>query len=41
MPWHNPVIPALVRCVRLIAVLKIELVDIFEIQDLNAFDLDT
>ena len=42
MPCHNPVIPALVRCVRLIAVvLKIEPLDLFEIQDLRVFDLDT
>ena len=35
------VVPALVKYVRLIAVLKIELLDLFEIQDLKAFDLDT
>ena len=41
MPCHIPVIPALLGCVRLIAVLKIEWWDFFEIQDLRAFDLDT
>ena len=41
VPCNNPVIPTLVRCVRLIAVLKIESLDLFEIQDLRVFDLDT
>ena len=36
-----PVIPALVRCVQLIAVLKIEAWDFFEILVLRVFDLDT
>ena len=39
IPCHNPVIPALVRCVRLIAVLKIEPLDLFEIQDLRVLTL--
>ena len=39
---HNIlVIPALVKYVRLIAVLKIEQLDFFKIQDLRAFDLGT
>ena len=38
---NNPVILALVMCVCLIAVLEIESLDLFEIQDLRVFDLDT
>ena len=40
IPCNIPVIPALVRCVQLIAVLKIESWGFFEIQDLRVFDLD-
>ena len=41
MPCNILVIPALVKYVRLIAVLKIEPLDFFKIQDLRVFDLDT
>ena len=43
MPCNIPVIPALVKYVRLIAVLKTQHVqlDFFKIQDLKVFDLDT
>ena len=41
VPCNILVIPALVKYVRLIAVLKIESLDLFEIQDLRVFDLDT
>ena len=41
MPCNILVIPALVKYVRLIAVLKIERLDFFNIQDLRVFDLDT
>ena len=38
IPCHIPVIPALLGCVRLIAVLKIEPCDFSEIQDLRVFN---
>ena len=41
IPRHIPVIPALVKYVRLIAVLKIEPLTFSKIQDLRVFDLDT
>ena len=41
MPCNILVIPALVKYVRLIAMLKIEPLDFFKIQDLRVFDLDT
>ena len=41
IPCNSSVIPALVRCVCLNAVLKIEPLDLFEIQDLRVFDLET
>ena len=41
MPCNIPVIPALVKYVRLIAVLKTQSLDFFKIQDLRVFDLDT
>ena len=40
IPHHIPVIPALVKYVRLIAVLKIEPLTFSKIQDLRVFDLD-
>ena len=41
IPHHIPVIPALVKYVRWIAVLKIEPLTFSKIQDLRVFDLDT
>ena len=41
MPCNTLVVPALVKYVRLLAVLKIEPLDFFKIQDLRVFDLDT
>ena len=41
IPHHIPVIPALVKYVRLVAVLKIESLTFSKIQDLRVFDLDT
>ena len=41
IPRHIPVIPALVKYVRLVAVLKIESLTFSKIQDLRVFDLDT
>ena len=41
MPCKILVIPALVKYVRLIAVLKTQWLDFFKIQDSRVFDLDT
>ena len=41
IPHHIPVIPALVKYVRLIAVLRNQPLDFSKIQDLRVFDLDT
>ena len=41
VPHHIPVIPALVKYVRLIAVLRNQPLDFSKIQDLRVFDLDT
>ena len=41
VPCNILVIPALVKYVRLIAVLKTQPFDFFKIQDLRVFDLDT
>ena len=41
MPCNILVISALVKYVRLIAVLKAQQLDFFKIQDLRVFDLDT
>ena len=41
MPCNILVIPALIKYVRLIAVLKTQTLYFFKIQDLRGFDLDT